>query len=121
MSQKSLQKGGSAMTTTHISPSAAVRARLRHPVIDADGHTVEFVPAFLDYLRQVGGHKILERYAAAWEEAGWIDWYRMSWEERRDRRATRPIWWALPTKNTLDRATATLPDRKSTRLNSSHQ
>ncbi|HKA56479.1 MAG TPA: amidohydrolase family protein [Candidatus Binatia bacterium] len=104
------------MTTTHTSPSAAVRARLRHPVIDADGHTVEFVPAFLDYLRQVGGPKILERYAAAWEEAGWIDWYRMSWEERRDRRATRPIWWALPTKNTLDRATASLPALLSERM-----
>jgi predicted TIM-barrel fold metal-dependent hydrolase len=103
------------MTTT-TSPSAAIRARLTHPVIDADGHTIEFVPAFLDYLRQVGGPKILERYGAAWEEAGWLDWYRMSWEERRDRRATRPIWWALPTKNTLDRATATLPKLLSERL-----
>src|SRR5499433_1688290 len=104
------------MTTTHTSPSAAIRARLTHPVIDADGHTVEFVPAFLDYLRQVGGPKILERYSAVWEEAGWLDWYRMSWEERRDRRATRPIWWALPTKNTLDRATATLPTLLSERM-----
>src|SRR2546427_12108651 len=98
------------MTTTHTSPSAAIRARLTHPVIDADGHTVEFVPAFLDYLRQGGGPKILERYGAAWEEAGWLEWYRMSWEERRDRRATRPFWWALPTKNSLARATATLPE-----------
>jgi hypothetical protein len=37
------------------SKSAAVRARLNHPVIDSDGHTVEFEPAFLDYLRQTGG------------------------------------------------------------------
>ena len=54
------------MATTYRSPSAAVRARLNHPVLDSDGHTVEYVPAFLDYLRQVGGAKILERYNAAW-------------------------------------------------------
>jgi predicted TIM-barrel fold metal-dependent hydrolase len=104
------------MTTTHPSPSAAARARLNHPVIDADGHTVEFVPAFLDYLRQIGGPKILEQYAATWEAASWNDWYKLSWDERRDRRATRSIWWGLPTKNTLDRATATLPKLLSERL-----
>jgi hypothetical protein len=37
------------------SKSAAVRARLNHPVIDSDGHTVEFLPAVLDYLEQTGG------------------------------------------------------------------
>jgi hypothetical protein len=35
------------MATTQTSKSAAVRARLNHPVIDSDGHTVEFEPAFL--------------------------------------------------------------------------
>jgi predicted TIM-barrel fold metal-dependent hydrolase len=103
------------MTTTP-SPSAAIRAHLNHPVIDADGHTVEFVPAFLDYLRQVGGPKIVERFSAAQEEARWLDWYRRSWEDRRDRRTTRPIWWAFPTKNTLDRATAALPQLLSERM-----
>ncbi len=36
------------------SKSAAVRAQLNHPVIDSDGHTVEFEPVFHDYLAQVG-------------------------------------------------------------------
>jgi hypothetical protein len=36
-------------------------------------------------------------------------WYRLSPEQRRDMRVLRPIWWAWATKNTLDRATATLP------------
>lgn len=35
------------MTATHTSRSRAVRARLNHPVIDSDGHTVEFEPAVL--------------------------------------------------------------------------
>ena len=50
------------MATTQTSKSAAVRARLNHPVIDSDGHTVEFEPAVLDYLQQIGGPRIVERY-----------------------------------------------------------
>ncbi|HJY83360.1 MAG TPA: amidohydrolase family protein [Candidatus Binatia bacterium] len=96
------------MATTHASKSAVVRARLNHPVIDSDGHTVEFEPAVLDYLKEVGGPKVVKRYIAQ-QDKGWASWYNMSWEERRDRRATRAPWWGLPTKNTLDRATATLP------------
>ena len=49
------------MATTQTSKSAAVRARLTHPVIDSDGHTVEFEPAVLDYLQQIGGPRIVER------------------------------------------------------------
>ena len=37
-------------------------------------------------------------------------------EERVARRATRAPWWALPTKNTLDRATATFPKLLHERL-----
>ncbi len=37
------------------SRSAEIRARLNHPIIDSDGHTVEFLPAFLDVLKEVGG------------------------------------------------------------------
>ena len=103
------------MARTQHSKSAAVRARLNHPVIDSDGHTVEFEPAVMDYLKQVGGTKIVERYKAGWTNgsAGRLGslfrWSQLSLAERRDQRATRSPWWALPTKNTLDRATATLP------------
>ena len=44
------------------SKSAAVRAQLDHPVIDGDGHWLEPVPIFLDYLRQVGGPSVVERF-----------------------------------------------------------
>jgi hypothetical protein len=50
------------MASTHASKSAAIRARLGHPVIDSDEHTIEFFPAVLDYLHHVGGPKIVERY-----------------------------------------------------------
>jgi predicted TIM-barrel fold metal-dependent hydrolase len=103
------------MATTQASKSAAVRKRLSHPVIDSDGHTVEFEPAFLDYLKQVGGAKLVERYRseAASDGPGLLQglahWYRQSPQERRAHQTTRPPWWAIPTKNTLDLATATLP------------
>jgi len=35
-------------TDTQHSKSAAVRARLNHPIIDSDGHTAEFEPALFD-------------------------------------------------------------------------
>lgn len=99
------------MTTQ--SKSAKVHARLNHPVVDSDGHMVEFEPAFLDYLKEVAGPRMVDRYNSNERLTGsWgnlFRWYRLSPEERQEQHATRSPWWALPTKNTLDRATATLP------------
>src|SRR5260370_874874 len=91
--------------------SAAVRARLNHQVIDSDGHTVEFEPAVLDYLKQVGGAKILERYKSAPDgyDSGIRQWYRMTPEQRRENRSTRVSWWIFPSDSSLDRATISLP------------
>ena len=99
------------MIITETSKSASIHAQLGHPVIDADGHMLEFEPAFLDHLQEVGGAEIVDRYNELCEtnRKNGFDWYQMSWRERRDRAAVRPSWWALPAKNTVDRATATLP------------
>ena len=35
--------------------SAAIRAQLTHPIIDADGHALEFGPVYFEYLQQVAG------------------------------------------------------------------
>jgi len=99
-----------------ISRSAAVRARLRHPIIDSDGHTAEFEPALFDYFRAIGGSQIVERFKAAPDIPFSFLWYRLSWEERRERRIPRPHWWVHPTKNTLDRATSSLPKLLHERL-----
>ena len=40
------------MARSRASKSAAVRARLDHPVIDGDGHWLEPIPIFLDYLQR---------------------------------------------------------------------
>ncbi|CAN5771781.1 hypothetical protein BH20ACI3_BH20ACI3_32600 [soil metagenome] len=90
------------------SKSAEIRARLDHPVIDADGHMIEFEAGVLDYLGQTGGRRLVERFNA-WGTANLFNWSRLTPEERSDRRATRGVWWGLPARNTLDRATASLP------------
>src|SRR5262245_5100790 len=87
------------------SPSAKVRRRLDHPVIDGDGHWLEPMPIFLDYLRQVGGPSLVEHFRAKDVERGW---YAMTPEERMDKRPHRPTWWGEPA-STLDRATAMVP------------
>jgi hypothetical protein len=97
------------MNSHHTTTSAAVRARLTHPVIDADGHWIEFEPTLLDYLKQVGGPSMVERYRRNDFSAGLRHWAKMTPEHRRARRAMQPSWWAFPTKNSLDRATAMLP------------
>ena len=90
------------MVATRPSRSEEIRARLGHPVIDADGHTQELTPVVLDYVERIGGSKILDRHSAALRNLS--KGYRMSSDERR-----YPVWWTRPTKNTLDRATSYLP------------
>jgi predicted TIM-barrel fold metal-dependent hydrolase len=91
------------------SVSAKIHARLNHPVIDADGHWIEFEPTLLDYLDGVAGPSMVDRFRRDDYLAGLAGWSRMSPEERRARRPTQPPWWGLPARNSLDRATAMLP------------
>jgi predicted TIM-barrel fold metal-dependent hydrolase len=96
----------SAIVDKKLTRSAEIRRSLKHPVIDADGHTIEYGPAYFEFLKQVGGAGIAEKYRAKLDAGGW---YRMTPQERIRKRVTRPTSWGLPTKNTLDRATAMLP------------
>lgn len=104
------------MDAVRTTRSAAVRARLDHPVIDCDGHTVEYEPAFLDYLKRVAGAGVHDRYLRRRQKGGWLRWYEMSWEERRAERAMRPPWWRVPTSDALDWATFVLPKLRHERM-----
>lgn len=97
------------MSANHAAETAKIHARLSHPVIDSDGHWIEFEPAVEDYLRQVGGDRIVERYGKVANQFGNKKWAQTSPEERREKRMLQPGWWGVPTKNTRDRATAMLP------------
>jgi predicted TIM-barrel fold metal-dependent hydrolase len=99
-----------AMATQQLSKSAAIRARLDHPVIDADAHhLVEDAPALWDTLRQVGGSRLVELYRAhgGFNAHPWDEW--RSADARRDRRIMRPPWGDRSTENTRDWATVALP------------
>ena len=91
------------------SRSAEMRQSLDHPVIDSDGHHVEFQPAVFDVLARVGGTAMVDRYRKWVEENSLFAWYGMSPEERADRRVVRPPWWGIPMKDARDRATVIFP------------
>jgi hypothetical protein len=93
--------------------AAGIRAGLKHPVIDGDGHWLEPIPVFLEYLREVGGPGAVDRIRALWHRRD--AWYRATWEERQHKRLRRAIWWGV-TSNTLDKATALLPALLNERL-----
>ena len=94
------------MSGNHVDP-AAIHSRLSHPVIDSDGHWLEFGPTILEYMNKVGGTKAAEGLKSREEVVTRI--LMLSPEQRQEERRTLPAWWAFPTKNTLDRATALMP------------
>jgi hypothetical protein len=90
----------------HPTPTQ-IRSRLSHPVIDADGHWLEYGPVFGEQIRKVGGDKAAQGFLAgarATREA-----QTMSVGERRRRRLGQESFWNRAEKNTRDRATGMLP------------
>jgi predicted TIM-barrel fold metal-dependent hydrolase len=91
---------------SHRTP-AQIRSSLHHPVIDGDGHWVEFDPVFSERMRKVGGDKAADGFLAAMKTTQ--DALSMSVAERRRRRIAQPGFWSRQAENTLDRATAMMP------------
>jgi predicted TIM-barrel fold metal-dependent hydrolase len=97
--------GSMIMASIDGSASAAVRARLNHPVIDSDGHTMEFTPLLSDFIKEAAGPRVLERFRHSLPE----DLSPIPFEERHRRAIARGPWWVLPAENTRDLATAMFP------------
>ncbi len=89
--------------------SKEIRARLNHPVIDSDGHWREFEPLAMDYLKEVAGPKVVEKWTSRTRALGQGSFAKMTSQEKRDKRAGQPPWWALASPNTLDTATSFIP------------
>ena len=102
-------------SNSHAS-SAEVRARLNHPVVDCDGHMLEHVPVFLDFLKETAGPDMVEHWLRCSREGKSGRWYALTPEERRVHRPSRPPFWGVPSANTLDRATSMLPGLLRERL-----
>jgi predicted TIM-barrel fold metal-dependent hydrolase len=85
------------------SRSAAIRARMDHPIIDADGHMLEHVPTLDSYIRREG-------IAAGFDGLGvcpLVDADRIA--ERSRLHGAFMDSWSIPARQTRDLATATLP------------
>src|SRR5437867_9198646 len=102
------------MLTNGQTEARKLRARLSHPIIDADGHWAEFAPHMREEFRRIGGDTAVQALDMA--SARIPNSLNMSLAERRRRRIGQEAFWFLPTKNTLDRATAMMPQLLYERL-----
>ncbi|HEX6078893.1 MAG TPA: amidohydrolase family protein [Methylomirabilota bacterium] len=90
----------------HVDPRT-LRSRLSHPIIDADGHWLEYGPVMREAFRKIGGEAAAEGLALASQRVP--NSLRMTVAERARRRVGQEAFWSSPCENTLDRATAMLP------------
>ena len=89
--------------------SQSIRESLNHPVIDADGHFVEFVPLLNQYLRDEGVSGGMPEAMRAGEGLGRADHDLLSSEERVAHRATIKPWGLTPVENVIDLASSIAP------------
>src|SRR5438093_8372817 len=68
--------------------AAEIRSHLDHPVIDGDGHWVEFDPVFSERMRKVCGDKAGDGFNAAMKTT--VDALSMTIAERKRRRVAQP-------------------------------
>lgn len=101
--KKSSRQSGRSTETV----SARVRSKLKHPVIDADGHWLEAHPVLWRYIDQVAGSAMVDKYKKSYGPLSGV-WYQLSEQQRQDARVRRPGWWGLPVKS-VDRAAAMIP------------
>ena len=95
------------MEKTSTKTASDIRASLNHPVVDADGHWLEYTPLMNEQMRRIGGEKAAKGFQQ--QRALVHDLLAMSVAQRRDERLAQQAFWAVPAKNVRDRATAMLP------------
>lgn len=93
---------------------AEIRSHLNRPVIDGDGHHIEYMPYVRDLLAEDAGSDLTEKFDQLMRGSALVR--QVPLVARRAAGVTRTAWWGLPTRNTLDRATALLPDLLYDRL-----
>jgi len=87
--------------------SNPVRSRLGHPVIDVDGHVLEFMPAVLPFLREALSPSLFARYVEGPSPLAKI--MSANPATRLETRSPQSAWWGTPASNTRDLATAAVP------------
>src|SRR5919108_1836675 len=100
-------RGGESMSARKEWHPEKVRSGLTHPVIDADGHWIEYGPVFAEKVRKAAGDKAADgllRHMRRIPEA-----LSLSIAERRRRGIAMEGYWGRQSTNTRDRATTMMP------------
>ncbi|HVW32745.1 MAG TPA: amidohydrolase family protein [Acidimicrobiia bacterium] len=82
-----------------------IRRALDHPIIDGDGHVLEYLPTLWELMAEEGGPAVADRFRTPTPAR----WYGLSPDQRRSRREVRPGFWNWPSENVVDFATACFP------------
>lgn len=95
------------MSADHDKSAAEVRAGLNHPVVDADGHWLEYGPFVDEEMRRIGGDKAAQGFQ--YVRTVIQERLDMSIEQRREHGIAQQGFWVYPVRNARDRATALMP------------
>ena len=99
--------GGASHVGQNQTAAQKIRASLKHPVVDADGHWLEFPPVIIDQLKKIGGDTAVNGFLSF--NKGVAKALAATPEQRKAMRRAQEAFWAVPTRNTLDRATELMP------------
>lgn len=102
------------MSAPNLAKLERVRAGLEHPIIDGDGHLVEYLPAVREHLVGLAGAEMAAELDRVFDAARLTR--ELDPDQKRALGLFRMSWWAFPTANSLDRATALLPGLMAERL-----
>jgi len=92
--------------SAHHTPEE-IRKGLTHPVIDGDGHWVEYTPVFAEKIRKVTGDLGANGFLQSQRRGP--DSLSMTPEQRAERGVAMEGFWGRQSTNTRDRATAMMP------------
>ena len=95
------------MTQRHTT-AAEIRESLDHPVLDADGHIVEYWPELDRFLVEEGIEGGMRAFMATANFDGSRTWQTLTPQERLRERSYRSPWWGFP-NDARDLATAVAP------------
>jgi len=93
-------------TNGHLTPER-IRARLSHPIVDADGHWVEYGLVVSEHIRKIGGDRAAGGFLSIGRQTR--EALSLGVAERKRRRISQESFWSSPSRNTRDRATGMLP------------
>ncbi|MFP6639198.1 MAG: amidohydrolase family protein [Myxococcota bacterium] len=95
------------MTQFDAAKVQRIRETLGHPVVDADGHMVEFLPAVREHLVTLAGEELASGMDQMFDVSRAVK--DLDTDTRRAMGLFKMSWWAFPTTGTLDRAAGFLP------------